>query len=149
MVSRADLRRAPSDWAAVGATRPPVDEGWAAPEQMIGASGKVVAPRLYIAVGISGMMHHTVGIRIPNSKICQALAQELNNPLITTSLNISGQKVLTNPNQITQEMRNKIELILDAGTLADIPSSIIDLTSDFPVIIREGKGSLAFLKKLI
>jgi 4-hydroxybutyryl-CoA dehydratase/vinylacetyl-CoA-Delta-isomerase len=49
--------------AAVGATRPPVDEGWAAPEQMIGASGKVIAPRLYIAVGISGMMHHTVGIR--------------------------------------------------------------------------------------
>jgi 4-hydroxybutyryl-CoA dehydratase/vinylacetyl-CoA-Delta-isomerase len=49
--------------AAVGATRPAIDEGWAAPEQMIGASGKVIAPRLYIAAGISGMMHHTVGIR--------------------------------------------------------------------------------------
>lgn len=48
--------------AAVGATRPPVDEGWAAPEQMIGASGKVIAPRLYVAVGISGMMHHVVGV---------------------------------------------------------------------------------------
>jgi 4-hydroxybutyryl-CoA dehydratase / vinylacetyl-CoA-Delta-isomerase len=47
---------------AVGATRPPVDEGWADVQQMIGASGKVIAPRLYIAVGISGMMHHTVGI---------------------------------------------------------------------------------------
>ena len=49
--------------AAVGATRPPVDEGWAAPHQMIGASGKVVAPDLYISAGISGMMHHTVGIQ--------------------------------------------------------------------------------------
>jgi 4-hydroxybutyryl-CoA dehydratase / vinylacetyl-CoA-Delta-isomerase len=49
--------------AAVGATRPPVDEGWAAPEQMIGASGKVIAPRLCISVGVSGMMHHTVGIK--------------------------------------------------------------------------------------
>ncbi|MFH1219928.1 MAG: 4-hydroxyphenylacetate 3-hydroxylase N-terminal domain-containing protein [Candidatus Eisenbacteria bacterium] len=49
--------------AAVGATRPAVDEGWAAPEQMIGASGKVIAPRLYICAGVSGMMHHTVGIR--------------------------------------------------------------------------------------
>jgi len=48
--------------AAVGATRPPVDEGWASPEQMIGASGKVIAPRLYICAGVSGMMHHTVGI---------------------------------------------------------------------------------------
>jgi electron transfer flavoprotein alpha subunit len=47
---------------AVGATRPPVDEGWAAEEQMIGQSGRVVKPRLYIGVGISGMMHHVVGM---------------------------------------------------------------------------------------
>jgi len=47
---------------AVGATRPPVDEGWAAEEQMIGQSGKTVRPRLYIGVGISGMSHHLVGM---------------------------------------------------------------------------------------
>ena len=47
---------------AVGATRPPVDEGWALEEQMIGASGKTVRPRLYIGVGISGMSHHLVGM---------------------------------------------------------------------------------------
>jgi electron transfer flavoprotein alpha subunit len=47
---------------AVGATRPPVDEGWAKEEQMIGQSGKTVKPRLYIAVGISGMSHHVVGM---------------------------------------------------------------------------------------
>jgi len=47
---------------AVGATRPPVDEGWADNDAMIGASGKMIKPNLYIGVGISGMMHHTVGI---------------------------------------------------------------------------------------
>jgi electron transfer flavoprotein alpha subunit len=47
---------------AVGATRPPVDEGWAAETQMIGQSGKTVRPRLYIGVGISGMSHHVVGM---------------------------------------------------------------------------------------
>ena len=47
---------------AVGATRPPVDEGWAAEEQMIGQSGKTIRPRLYIGVGISGMSHHVVGM---------------------------------------------------------------------------------------
>ncbi len=47
---------------AVGATRPPVDAGWAAPGQMIGQSGKTVRPRLYIGVGISGMSHHVVGM---------------------------------------------------------------------------------------
>ncbi|MBI5882286.1 MAG: hypothetical protein HZB91_04195 [Elusimicrobia bacterium] len=48
---------------AVGATRPPVDEGWAKPKQMIGASGVAIKPELYIGAGISGMMHHTVGIQ--------------------------------------------------------------------------------------
>lgn len=47
---------------AVGATRPPVDAGWASEEQMIGQSGKTVRPRLYIGVGISGMSHHIVGM---------------------------------------------------------------------------------------
>jgi electron transfer flavoprotein alpha subunit len=48
---------------AVGATRPPVDEGWAREFQMIGQSGKTVRPKLYIGFGISGVMHHMVGIQ--------------------------------------------------------------------------------------
>jgi electron transfer flavoprotein alpha subunit len=47
----------------VGATRPPVDEGWAKENQMIGQSGKTVHPKLYIGIGISGEMHHMVGIK--------------------------------------------------------------------------------------
>ncbi len=47
---------------AVGATRPAVDEGWADEAQMIGQSGKTVRPSLYIGVGISGVMHHVVGM---------------------------------------------------------------------------------------
>ncbi len=47
---------------AVGATRPPVDAGWAREDQMIGQSGKTVRPRLYVGVGISGMSHHVVGM---------------------------------------------------------------------------------------
>jgi electron transfer flavoprotein alpha subunit len=48
---------------AVGATRPSVDEGWAGEKQMIGQSGITVRPKLYIGVGISGHMHHLVGIK--------------------------------------------------------------------------------------
>ena len=47
---------------AVGATRPAVDEGWADELQMIGQSGKTVRPTLYIGIGISGVMHHVVGM---------------------------------------------------------------------------------------
>ncbi len=49
--------------AAVGATRPPVDEGWTEESRMIGQSGCMVHPRLYIGVGISGHMHHLVGLK--------------------------------------------------------------------------------------
>ncbi|MBL7212785.1 MAG: electron transfer flavoprotein subunit alpha/FixB family protein [Desulfobacteraceae bacterium] len=47
---------------AVGTTRPPVDEGWAEEGQMIGQSGKTVRPKLYMGIGISGVMHHVVGM---------------------------------------------------------------------------------------
>jgi len=48
---------------AVGATRPAVDEGWAHEDQMIGQSGHSVSPQLYIGVGLSGHIHHMVGIK--------------------------------------------------------------------------------------
>ncbi|NLK51417.1 MAG: electron transfer flavoprotein subunit alpha/FixB family protein [Syntrophomonadaceae bacterium] len=49
--------------AAVGATRPAVDEGWASHDLMIGQSGKTVRPELYLGIGISGDMMHTIGIK--------------------------------------------------------------------------------------
>jgi electron transfer flavoprotein alpha subunit len=65
---------------AVGATRPPVDEGWASEEQMIGQSGKTVRPRLYIGVGISGMSHHVVGM--DGSELVVAINSDPQAPLL-------------------------------------------------------------------
>lgn len=48
---------------AVGGTRPPLDEGWITEEQMIGQSGKTIRPKLYIGIGISGVIQHVVGIQ--------------------------------------------------------------------------------------
>jgi electron transfer flavoprotein alpha subunit len=48
--------------AALGCTRPAVDEGWAPLETMIGQSGKMISPELYIGVGLSGELQHMVGI---------------------------------------------------------------------------------------
>ena len=46
---------------AVGATRPVCDEGWTPAGLQVGQSGKVVSPKVYIAVGISGAMAHITG----------------------------------------------------------------------------------------
>jgi 4-hydroxybutyryl-CoA dehydratase / vinylacetyl-CoA-Delta-isomerase len=68
---------------AVGATRPPVDEGWIPADRMIGASGKVISPDLYIAVGISGMMHHTVGVH--GAKTIVAINSDPKAPIFATA----------------------------------------------------------------
>jgi electron transfer flavoprotein alpha subunit len=63
----------------VGATRPPVDEGWAEESQMIGQSGRTVHPKLYIGIGISGEMHHMVGIK--GAEMMVAINHDLQAPI--------------------------------------------------------------------
>jgi tRNA threonylcarbamoyl adenosine modification protein (Sua5/YciO/YrdC/YwlC family) len=88
----------------------------------------------------------TVGVRIPDNKICQELVKKLGNPIITTSLNISNQEVLTDPKQFSKEMQNKIDIIIDCGPLPKEPSSVIDLSGEVPIILREGKGDITSFK---
>jgi len=64
---------------AVGASRPPVDEGWVKECQMIGQSGRTVRPKLYIGVAISGVMHHMVGIK--NAELIVAINQDSQAPI--------------------------------------------------------------------
>jgi len=65
--------------AAVGATRPPLDEGWAREDQMIGQSGKTVRPDLYIGIGISGETQHVVGIE--DAKVVVAINNDPGAPI--------------------------------------------------------------------
>ena len=64
---------------AVGATRPPVDEGWAREDQMVGQSGRTIHPKLYVGIGISGQMHHMVGIK--GAELIVAINQDPQAPI--------------------------------------------------------------------
>ena len=85
-----------------------------------------------------------VGIRIPDSPTALALIRELGHPLITTTAARAVEDEVSysnDPDEIAKVFGRSIDVFLDAGALYDGPSTVIDLTGDSPVVIREGSGS--------
>lgn len=87
----------------------------------------------------------TVAIRIPDNKVCLEIVKHLGEPIITTSVNISGQPHFSDPLEMEKQFSNQVDLILDAGILSNEPSTVIDLTEQEPFVIREGKGDINIL----
>jgi tRNA threonylcarbamoyl adenosine modification protein (Sua5/YciO/YrdC/YwlC family) len=85
----------------------------------------------------------TVGIRIPDNKVALTLAKELGNPIISTSVTNRKGVVLFDPEEIKLIFNTQVDLMLSVGALEGVPSSIIDLSSEEPEIIREGAGDVS------
>ena len=86
----------------------------------------------------------TIGLRVPNHPVALALLEELNEPLLTTTLQLPGdENPLTEGWEIQDRLDAELELILDSGTCGTEPTTIIDLTGSSPELIRAGRGSLA------
>lgn len=86
----------------------------------------------------------TIGLRVPNHPVALALLEELNEPLLTTTLQLPGdENPLTEGWEIQDRLDVELELILDSGTCGIEPTTIIDLTGSSPELIRAGRGSLA------
>jgi tRNA threonylcarbamoyl adenosine modification protein (Sua5/YciO/YrdC/YwlC family) len=88
----------------------------------------------------------TVGIRVPNNDICLSLVAELGHPIISTSAQVEDEEILSNPTDIERKFGHGLDLIIDNGPLVSQPSSMIDLTSDTPVILREGIGDTSMFR---
>lgn len=85
----------------------------------------------------------TVGIRIPNSSITLTIVRELQNPIISTSVTNRIGEILLNPDEIRAVMNSQVDLMIASGPLSGKPSSVVDLSGDEPVIIREGSGDVS------
>jgi len=86
---------------------------------------------------------NTVGIRIPDNKICLALAKELGHPIISTSVYKPDEGLYNDPAEIDERYGKQLDRVIDGGLIVAEHSSIIDLTDEAPKVIRQGKGDVS------
>lgn len=86
----------------------------------------------------------TIGIRVPEHEICLQLLAELGEPLMSTSLILpDSDDIYSDPHDIREVLEHQVDLIIDAGqNCPPMPTTVVDLTSEPPTLMREGKGSV-------
>jgi tRNA threonylcarbamoyl adenosine modification protein (Sua5/YciO/YrdC/YwlC family) len=86
----------------------------------------------------------TVGIRIPDNSIAQALVRELGNPIVSTSIYDEDEllEYTTDPELIYEKWDNLVDVVIDGGYGDNVASTVIDLSKGEPEVLREGKGSV-------
>jgi tRNA threonylcarbamoyl adenosine modification protein (Sua5/YciO/YrdC/YwlC family) len=86
----------------------------------------------------------TVGIRIPDHNIPRTIVAELGNPLITSSIKDDDKikEYTTDPEEIYEDFKNLVDIVIDGGTSGNIPSTVVDCTGEELVLIRQGLGEI-------
>jgi tRNA threonylcarbamoyl adenosine modification protein (Sua5/YciO/YrdC/YwlC family) len=86
----------------------------------------------------------TIGLRVPENTIAHALLAELGQPLLGTTLALPGdEEMLNDAEQIRDRLEKSIDLIIDGGACSMEPTTVVDLTGDEPVLMRQGRGDAA------
>jgi tRNA threonylcarbamoyl adenosine modification protein (Sua5/YciO/YrdC/YwlC family) len=91
---------------------------------------------------ILGVNKKTVGIRIPDHRIPLEIVKLLGNPLITSSIKDDDQikEYTTDPEEIYEDFKHKVDLVISGGQGGNVPSTIVDFTDADPVVTRQGLG---------
>ncbi len=86
----------------------------------------------------------TIGLRVPNHPLALALLEELNEPLLTSTLILPGSTVpLADADEIRRRMEKQLDLVIDAGHCGMEMTTVINLSGDQPELVRAGLGPLA------
>jgi tRNA threonylcarbamoyl adenosine modification protein (Sua5/YciO/YrdC/YwlC family) len=87
---------------------------------------------------------NTVGLRVPAHPIVLALLAELGEPLLSSTLLLPGEDwPPTESWEIRERLEHEVELVIDGGHCGTVPTTVIDLTGDDPVLVREGAGPIS------
>ncbi len=89
---------------------------------------------------------NTIGVRVSNHPVVEALLGELDAPMLTSTLLLPGDETpLNDPEEILARMGGALDLVIDAGPCPNEPTTVIDLAVDPPVVVRAGRGDPATL----
>jgi len=86
----------------------------------------------------------TIGLRVPDHAIARVLLEDLGQPLLGTTLIPAGERLpLNDPEAIRDLLEKQVDLVIDGGSCSLEPTTVVDLTGDGAVILREGRGDIA------
>lgn len=89
----------------------------------------------------------TIGIRIPDNRIAQALLDELGEPLMSSTLILPGDELpLTDPYEMRDLLGHQVELVIDGGYCGFEPTTVVDMEGEVPVVTRAGKGDASLFQ---
>lgn len=95
---------------------------------------------------VSHPSRRTIGLRVPDHVVTQALLAQMGQPLLATTLILPDQEqALNDPQGIREQLEKRIQAVVDAGACAMEPCTVIDLSSGEVQIVRQGRGDLAAL----
>lgn len=86
----------------------------------------------------------TLGLRVPDNAVVQALLEEVGEPIMSTTLLLPGDEYpLIDPEEINERVGKQVDLVLDGGWGEMETTTVVDLEGDAPILLREGKGDPA------
>ena len=86
----------------------------------------------------------TIGLRIPEHAVTQMLLEALGEPLLSMTLTLPNEEApMTEAWEIRDRLEHQLDLVIDAGGCSTEMTTVIDLTGDVPVLVRQGKGDLS------
>ncbi|WP_309626960.1 L-threonylcarbamoyladenylate synthase [Methylibium sp.] len=95
---------------------------------------------------VSHPSRRTIGLRVPDHAVTQALLAALGQPLLATTLIPPGaEEPLNDPREIRAHFEKRLQAVVDAGACPMQPTTVIDLSGDEPVLVRRGRGDPAAL----
>lgn len=93
------------------------------------------------------LKRRTIGIRVPEHSITQALLDELGEPLLSTTLAMPGDELpMTDPEVMRERLEHEVDLVIDGGNCGLEPTSVVDLVEGPPTVVRVGRGDVSLFQ---